>query len=410
MVPEDSPPHVEALSPRSAAGSGTDVCEGDVESGRVSPPPQTDPAETGSEAAPPVVAASSGDAAPEASDQDMVSAPSSPSLGEGIPTNVDAAAQVAQHVGHDADRWCEMFKAAGDGTSNPDMNVIRSMRVRIFEQTQKVIDGIYDPNPDPYIGLLNLERKPDTTKWLYKGAKPGKTRCCGSTSSQGNFQAGETTSPQAMATVPEVRIVERDMLAEAQDLHAQGLTVAVLNMASQACPGGGYLTGAGAQEENLHRRSDAVRFTVGSRAKNYPIPEDACLVSKNVTVFRGTEKDGYPFLAAPFKVTVLSCAAVRHPKLTVQREYFQQATFKRMEKKVAAIVKGAESSQCDAVVLSAFGCGAFGNPPEIVANLFRKALRESSLRLAVFCVFDDHNSGMHHNPNGNFIPFKNVFE
>eukprot|EP00969_Alexandrium_andersonii_P355275 15444015-Alexandrium_andersonii.AAC.1 len=36
--------------------------------------------------------------------------------------------------------------------------------------------------------------------------------------------------------------------------------VAVRNMASSRHPGGGVRRGAGAQEENLHRRTDAFRF------------------------------------------------------------------------------------------------------------------------------------------------------
>eukprot|EP00969_Alexandrium_andersonii_P123653 5464528-Alexandrium_andersonii.AAC.1 len=39
-----------------------------------------------------------------------------------------------------------------------------------------------------------------------------------------------------------------------------GYRVAVLNMASSKHPGGGVRDGRGAQEENLHRRTDAFRF------------------------------------------------------------------------------------------------------------------------------------------------------
>eukprot|EP00969_Alexandrium_andersonii_P237340 10476359-Alexandrium_andersonii.AAC.1 len=41
---------------------------------------------------------------------------------------------------------------------------------------------------------------------------------------------------------------------------SNGYEVAVLNMASSRHPGGGVKSGQGAQEENLHRRTDAFRF------------------------------------------------------------------------------------------------------------------------------------------------------
>eukprot|EP00969_Alexandrium_andersonii_P052090 2287631-Alexandrium_andersonii.AAC.1 len=65
---------------------------------------------------------------------------------------------------------------------------------------------------------------------------------------------------------------------------------------------------------------------------------------------------------------------------------------------------------CDVLILSACGCGAFGNPPEQVAEFFREALDEvsveSTLTEVIFCIMDDHNSRLRHNPNGNAEPFR----
>eukprot|EP00969_Alexandrium_andersonii_P180906 7994121-Alexandrium_andersonii.AAC.1 len=66
-------------------------------------------------------------------------------------------------------------------------------------------------------------------------------------------------------------------------------------MASRCKPGGGVKIGHGAQEENFHRRSDLVRFLEQQNwdRKFYPIPDRGCLLSRDATVFRGVEQDGY---------------------------------------------------------------------------------------------------------------------
>lgn len=207
---------------------------------------------------------------------------------------------------------------------------------------------------------------------------------------------------------PIVRVEEVDMLERAGRLRAEGLSVAVLNMASATKAGGGVPGGAGAQEENFHRRSDAKRFTM-DQPTNYPIDWTACLVSPSVTVFRGTEKEGYPFLDEPFKVTMLSCPAIRKPELTEDREYQHAWQKRNMEDKIAAIVHAAVESGCHTAVLSAFGCGAFGNPPGVVARMFREQLETAPIRQVIFCIFDDHNAHKWHNRCGNILPFKNEF-
>ena len=117
-----------------------------------------------------------------------------------------------------------------------------------------------------------------------------------------------------------------DMLQVARSLVEHSSAVVVLNMASTSHPGGGYQQGLGAQEENFHRRSDLACFTVGQKHENYPIPKDACLLSRRVTIFRGPEDEGYPF-QAPCQVSVVSCAAVRKPKLNSERQYASGGAF-----------------------------------------------------------------------------------
>eukprot|EP00416_Gambierdiscus_australes_P044268 CAMPEP_0171106478 /NCGR_PEP_ID=MMETSP0766_2-20121228/64818_1 /TAXON_ID=439317 /ORGANISM="Gambierdiscus australes, Strain CAWD 149" /LENGTH=327 /DNA_ID=CAMNT_0011567567 /DNA_START=55 /DNA_END=1038 /DNA_ORIENTATION=+ len=299
--------------------------------------------------------------------------------------DVNSVGELAESF-HDAELWRSAFKAAGDGTNDPDMPFIRALRVLIWLQTKKAI-------------RLAMSSAPCIPFALVKPA--AETQC---------VICKTDTLPAALPgdSAPEVQVREQDMLVAAGEFTSEGHSVAVLNMANPYMPGGGYESGAGAQEENLHRRSDAVRFTVRQR-KNYPILEEACLLSTGVTVFRGSEKDGYPFLEHPFQIALLSCAAVAHPLLTPSGEYRARAVHEAMEAKVAAILAAALQAKCEVLILSAFGCGAFGNPPKVVAELFHRALQRMPFRKAVFCIIDDHNAGHEHNPRGNVRPFQEEF-
>ncbi|CAF3939764.1 unnamed protein product [Rotaria sp. Silwood1] len=64
----------------------------------------------------------------------------------------------------------------------------------------------------------------------------------------------------------------------------------------------------------------------------------------------------------------------------------------------------------DCLVLSAFGCGAFKNPPEHVALLFKSVIYQYAgyFKTIYFAIIDDHNTGNQINPNGNFLPFKKI--
>ena len=54
------------------------------------------------------------------------------------------------------------------------------------------------------------------------------------------------------------------------------------------------------------------------------------------------------------------------------------------------ILSSAAIAECDVVILGAFGCGAFQNPPEVVAEAYREILPEFDgcfdvIEFAVFC-------------------------
>jgi O-acetyl-ADP-ribose deacetylase (regulator of RNase III) len=129
-------------------------------------------------------------------------------------------------------------------------------------------------------------------------------------------------------------------------------------------------------------------------------------------------KNGYPILeGSAFKTTMISCAALKKPalaqKLGKKGKYFDYSNKlarESMKTEIRTIIDAVEAEGCNVAVLSAFGCGAFKNPPEVVAQMFKEALKGSTIETVKFCITDDHNAGQAHNPRGNFTPFYEVFQ
>jgi uncharacterized protein (TIGR02452 family) len=198
-----------------------------------------------------------------------------------------------------------------------------------------------------------------------------------------------------------------------------GFFPVVLNMASYKSPGGGYKYGAGAQEENLFRRSNYY-LSLGDnnqkdlkRSQKYPIDPFNAIYSPSVTVFRDTEKNGYAFLPNPMDMSFIAMPAYNKPPLQNNNSMTEEYA-KNTKQKMRIIFHVALENKHDVVVLSAMGCGAYKNPPRQIANLFREVLSEPAFRgrfrAVIFAIFDDGNTGLAHNPEGNFEPFDQTFE
>eukprot|EP01105_Mastigella_eilhardi_P016341 TRINITY_DN3730_c0_g1_i1.p1 TRINITY_DN3730_c0_g1~~TRINITY_DN3730_c0_g1_i1.p1 ORF type:complete len:363 (+),score=85.39 TRINITY_DN3730_c0_g1_i1:785-1873(+) len=224
--------------------------------------------------------------------------------------------------------------------------------------------------------------------------------------------------PDASSGQTELTLIAGDCIDAALWLKSQGLKPAILNMASAWHPGGGWKKGAGAQEENLHRRTalfhclgDPFKVTAESRAWNYPIPEFGALYSPGVLTFRHSEANGYAFFERPELFSYISASAYNQPPLVEDPSAHTLALSGKVRantaRKIDTIFRVAIENGHDSLVLSAFGCGAYGNPPADIARLLGAAAARHGghLRSVVFAVLDDHNAGRAHNPDGNLRPF-----
>eukprot|EP01061_Rhynchopus_euleeides_P013092 TRINITY_DN22962_c0_g2_i1.p2 TRINITY_DN22962_c0_g2~~TRINITY_DN22962_c0_g2_i1.p2 ORF type:complete len:264 (+),score=68.93 TRINITY_DN22962_c0_g2_i1:165-956(+) len=152
------------------------------------------------------------------------------------------------------------------------------------------------------------------------------------------------------------------------------IRTAVLDFASDSNPGGGWRSKQqGTQEESLCRCSNLgvcleAHYNRVGAARYMPRPHGVVLVP-DVVVFH----TGKAYLDAPVWVSVVA-AALRGGD--TEKEEF-------CRKRVRDVLAVAASAGCRAVVLGAWGCGAFGNDAEKVAEAFRLELRRMP------GVFDD---------------------
>ena len=171
---------------------------------------------------------------------------------------------------------------------------------------------------------------------------------------------------------------------DSYDSKEQCFRAAVLNFANAYHPGGGVKNGAMAQEECLCRSSNLYSaLTLPYFLRNYykwnsrntgDMGTDAVIWSPGVTVFK--TDDAVPMEMKRedwFQVNVLTCAAPyfdKNKKHPVTMEKLRDVFYHRIRN----ILEVAIANDTDILVLGAFGCGAFNNPPELVADVCRELL------------------------------------
>lgn len=197
----------------------------------------------------------------------------------------------------------------------------------------------------------------------------------------------------------------------------KGKKVAVLNMANQFAPGGGYLGGSAAQEEDLCRRTNLVPSLdpqyynnpcKDTAPENQGIGEFNVLYSDAITVLRQGQDKNYRFMPKKdrFVVSVISSAAYDLNYNDIQKD--PKRYKEGMIKKIVMQLETALQHDHHNLVLSAFGCGAFGNDPKIIAALYKEVLAypryQKAFSQVVFAIVPSHPA----DPRDNYKPFKDT--
>lgn len=159
---------------------------------------------------------------------------------------------------------------------------------------------------------------------------------------------------------------------------------AVLNFANPQYPGGGASKGAVAQEECLCRCSNLYLCLSAPNIfedyyfyhKKYTnhLFSDRLIYTKDVVVFK--DESEVPALLSRdkwFFVDVITCAAPYIAKIDIDN-----ASLKSLFKsRIKNIFEAAIDNGVEVIILGAFGCGAFKNPPEVVAEAFHEVIDEN---------------------------------
>ena len=209
-------------------------------------------------------------------------------------------------------------------------------------------------------------------------------------------------------------IVSKKRSFEAASVY-RGKHISVLNFASATNPGGGVTKGASAQEECLCRISTLYKCIATSEiteafhkkhryalktGKMNSLYNDDCIQTCDVTVFKSDTAK--PVLLSEedwFDVDVISCAAPnlrymsQHDK-NWKKNVTDKKLFDIYKKRINRVLDIASCAKSDVIILGAFGCGAFANPPELVAKAMHAAIDEhkydfETIELAIYCSSRD---------------------
>lgn len=198
----------------------------------------------------------------------------------------------------------------------------------------------------------------------------------------------------------------------AQPYAAAGKKVCILNFASSVSPGGGVLTGEQAQEESICRVSTlyfalsdpdtAGKFydrhweLIRAGKMNRRNRDDIIYTPGVIAVRDDANQEALMEEKDWYKMDVITCAAPDVRRLGDPAQF--SPTWEELrslhEIRWRCILAAAARHEADVLILGAFGCGVFANPPELVAEAFNNVLPEfrhhfETVEFAVYTTWMD---------------------
>lgn len=202
-------------------------------------------------------------------------------------------------------------------------------------------------------------------------------------------------------------------MAVAEEIGSKQGKIGCLNFASAKNPGGGFLSGAQAQEESLARASSLYPTLTKYLSEMYEynrscktlLYSDYMIYSPNVVFFKN---DADELLETPYTMDILTSPSVNIGAMKQNsNELFlaEETMLSRIDKILSVFLM----QKVENIILGAWGCGVFQNDPQDVARYFAHFLKdggkyEKCFKTVIFAVFDKSKNLQ------NVTPFKKVFE
>ena len=171
----------------------------------------------------------------------------------------------------------------------------------------------------------------------------------------------------------------------------------ILNFASAMNVGGGFLSGANAQEEAICRNSTLYASINSPQARYYydyniankhtnPMYSNYMIFSPYVEVIRDSNGN---LLEKPYTISAITSPAVN---LNKAKNCSPDMIYDCMLNREECILKVAISNNIDNLILGAWGCGVFGNNPTDIANQFKFLLIKKGyikcFKNVAFAIYD----------------------
>lgn len=260
----------------------------------------------------------------------------------------------------------------------------KSRRISIAKDTVEVIkNGFYINQKNEKVDIAEIQEQAQRNSELFEA--------------KDNFMLEAHYEP-----LKSVKSVKRKIYTQNESvmvvidnlLKANNEPVFCLNFASAKNIGGGFLTGAQAQEESIARVTGLSaccfeffeEYYEFHRSRKSMLYTDTMIYSPHVPIFKNDEGE---YLDEPQKVSILTSAAVNAGVVRRQERNKIDQIIPVMYQRIEKVLAIAHRNDYKNLVLGAWGCGVFQNEPADIAKIFHELLTtkfENCFEEVVFAI------------------------